>query len=257
MNIAACPGGNYPGFESQMFLIPGAGMTAGPSIDWYSANVVNLFVGANPDGTGSGTFQYKVNDPSDWTAALVVSKNCASGPVGTWSLTFNNNTNVTITAPDNTSTNFTIPASDASLFQDPLFVYVGTLPNNNANVGQSSTFSRVQVSGSAGSINDTFASLNPATWVLYAEDPPGVFITAPDAKYWVTWPFPDYGFTNLYASDNLAKQLGSSQWSSLPTAATGWISVGGAERLTVINQSTLNAAFGYAPTNCFFGLFHP
>jgi len=261
MNIAACPGPNYPGFESQMFLIPQLGMVAGPSVDWYSANVINLFVGANPDGTGSGTLQYKVNDPSDWTAALVVSKNCASGPVGTWSLTFNNNTNVTITAPDNTSTNFTIPASDAALFQDPLSVYVGTLPNNNANIGQSSTFSRVQVSGSAGSINDTFASLNPATWALYAEDPPGVFITASDAKYWVTWPLPDYGatngFTSLYASDNLANNPDISLWSSLPTAATGWISVGGAERLTIINQSTLNAAFGYAPTNCFFGLYHP
>ncbi|MGA3144304.1 MAG: hypothetical protein ABSF10_14960 [Verrucomicrobiota bacterium] len=257
MNIAACPGVNYPGFESQMFLIPGAGMVAGPSVDWYSANVVDFFVGENPDGTGAGTLQYKVNNPSSGNMALAVSIPCASGPVGNWILTFNNNTNVTITTPDNTSTNFTIPASDASLFQDPLSVYVGTLPNNNANVGQSSTFSRVQVSGSAGSINDTFASLNPATWVLYAEDPPGVFITAPDAKYWVTWPFPDYGFTNLYASDNLAKQLGSSQWSSLPTAATGWISVGGAERLTVINQSTLNTAFGHAPTNCFFGLFHP
>jgi len=257
MNIAACPGGNYPGFESQMFLIPQVGMVAGPSVDWYSTNVVDFFVGANADGTGSGTFQYKVNDPSDWTAALVVSQPCASGPVGKWSLTFNNDTNVTITAPDNTSTNFTIPASDASLFQDPLFVYVGTLPNNDANIGQSSTFSQVQVSGSAGSLNDTFASLNPATWALYAEDPPGVFITASDAKYWVTWPLPDYGFTNLSATDNLANNPDISLWSSLPTAATGWISVGAAERLTVINQSTLNAAFGYAPTNCFFGLSHP
>jgi hypothetical protein len=257
MNIAACPGGNYSGFESQMFLIPQLGMVAGPSIDWYSANVVDFFVGANPDGTGSGTLQYKVNDPSDWTAALVVSKNCASGPVGTWSLTFNNNTNVTITAPDNTSTNFTIPASNASLFQDPLFVYVGTLPNNNANIGQSSTFSRVQVSGAAGSINDTFASLNPGTWVLYAEDPPGVFITAPDAKYWVTWPTPDTGFTNLFATDNLKNSRASSQWLTLPTSATGWIPVGGSKRLTIINQSTLNTAFTYTPTNCFFGLFHP
>ena len=256
MTVASFPNTNYPGFESQMFLIPQVGMVPGASIDWYSTNVVDFFVGVNPDGTGAGTLQYKVNDPSDWTAALVVSKNCASGPLGKWSLTFNNNANVTITAPDNTSTNFTIPASNASLFRDPLFVYVGTLPNNNANIGQSSTFSQVQVSGSAGSLNDTFASLNPATWALYADDPPGVFITASDAKYWVTWPFPDYGFANLYATDNLAKNPQISQWSSLPAASTGWISVGGAERLTVVNQSTLNAAFGYAPTNCFLGLFH-
>ena len=259
MNIAACPGVNYPGFESQMFLIPGAGLVAGGSVDWYSANVVDFFVGENPDGTGSGTFQYKVNNPSSGNMALAVSIPCATGPLGPWSLTFSNNINVTITAPDHTSTNFTIPASDASLFQDPLFVYVGTLPNNNANIGQSSTFSQVQVSGSAGSINDTFASLNPATWALYAEDAPGVFVTTTDAKYWVTWPLPDYGatngFTSLYASDNLKTQLSSSH--SLPTADTGWINVGSATRLTIVKQSTLNTAFGYAPTNCFFGLFHP
>ena len=259
MNIAACPGVNYPGFESQMFLIPGAGLVAGGSVDWYSANVVDLFVGENPDGTGSGTFQYKVNNQSSGNMALAVSIPCATGPLGPWSLTFSNNINVTITAPDHTSTNFTIPASDASLFQDPLFVYVGTMPGGGGNIGQSSTFSQVQVSGSAGSINDTFASLNTNTWALYVEDAPGVFVTTTDAKYWVTWPLPDYGatngFTSLYASDNLKTQLSSSH--SLPTADTGWINVGSATRLTIVKQSTLNTAFGYAPTNCFFGLFHP
>jgi hypothetical protein len=185
-----------------------------------------------------------------------VVKTCATGPLGKWSLSFNHNTNVTITAPDNTSTNFTIPASDAAYFQDPLFVYVGSLPNNNANIGQSATFSRVQVSGAAGSLNETFATLDAGTWVKYAEDPAGVFITAPDAKFWVTWPLPDGGYTNLYATSNLTNKLGSSQWLPLPASATGWMNVGGAERLAIINQSTLTGAFGYAPTNCFFGLFH-
>lgn len=257
MSIASFPGRNYSGFESQLFLIPQAGLVAGPSIDWYSTNVVNFFVGVNPDGTGSGTLQYKINNPASWNTALVVNKTCASGPLGKWSLAFTHNTNVTITAPDLTSTNFSIPASDAAYFQDPLYFYVGTLPNNNGNIGQSSTFSRVQVSGSAGSINDTFSSLNPGTWTLYAEDPAGVFITSPDAKFWVTWPLPDGGFTNLYASDNLTRKLGNFEWASLLTADTGWMNVAGAQRLAIVNQSTLNAAFGHPPTNCFFGLFHP
>ena len=257
MTIASFPGANYSGFESQIFLIPQLGLVSGESVDWYSTNVVDFFVDENPNGTGMGTFQYKVNNPSSWNTALVVSETCASGPLGKWSLSFNNNTNVTITAPDNTTTNFTIPAGDAALFKDPLFVYVGVLPNNNANIGQSSTFSRFQVSGSAGSIDDSFASLNPATWVEYAENQPGVFITTSDAKYWVTWPLPDGGFTNLYAADNLKSSIANSGWLSLPSAATGWINVGGDERLTIVNQSTLNASFGYAPTNCFFELFHP
>jgi hypothetical protein len=240
-----------------MFLIPQLGLVSGPSVDWYSTNVVDFFVDENPDGTAMATFQYKVNTPSSWSPALVVSETCAKGPLGVWSLSFNNNTNVTLTAPDNTTTNFTIPAGDAALFKDPLYVYAGVLPNNNLNIGQSSTFSRVQVSGSAGSINDPFASLNPATWVKYAEDPAGVFITTADTKYWVTWPLPDLGFTNLYATDNLKNSIANSQWLSLPGAATGWISVGASKRLAVLSQSTLNASFGYTPTNCFFELFHP
>ena len=268
MTIAAAPGANYQSFASQMFLVPQLGMAGSAiddSIDWDSANVVDLSVSESPDHTATALFQYKVNNAGNWNAALGLGLSCASGPLGKWSLTFNNNTNVTITAPDNTTTNFTIPASNALLFQDPLFFYVGTQPNNNANIGQSSTFSQVQISGAAGSINDNFVSagtpgqpyvLDTTTWALNTADPQGVFITAPDAKCWVTWPLPDTGFTNLYATVNLNNKLGGSQWLSLPTSAIGWINVGGAQRLTIINQSSLNAAFSYTPTNCFFGLFH-
>ncbi len=269
MNIAAFPGADYPGFASQMFLVPQAGMTGSTiddNIDWDSGNVAALYVGENPDRTATWTFQYKVNQPGSWNTSLVVTNVCASGPLGTWSLAFNNNTNVTVTAPDNTSTNFTIPGSDASLFQDPLFFYVGDQPNDNANIGQSSTFSRVKITGSANSIDDDFVSagtpgqpyvLDAATWAKNTADPLGVFITAPDAKYWATWPTPDGGFTNIYATDNLTSQLGGSGWVSLPAASTGWLLVGGAERLAVINQSTLSAAFSHPPTNCFFGLYQP
>lgn len=268
MTIAAFPGPSYQRFASQMFLIPQGGMIGAPAdddIDWDSADVADLFVGVNPDKTATGTFQYKVNQSSSWNTSLVVTNHCLSGPLGKWSLTFNNNTNVTLTAPDNTSTNFTIPAGDASLFQDPLFLYIGDQPNVNANIGQSSTFSQVTVTGAAGSIDENFVSegtpgqpyVLPSTWADdSASDPLGIFITAPDAKYWITWPTPDGGFTNVYATDNLTNRMGNSQWKSLPGASTGWVLVGGVERLTVINQSTLNEAFGYQPANCFFGLWH-
>lgn len=256
MTIGSFPNPTYSGFEAQLFLIPQAGMVAGASIDWYSTNVVDFFVVANPDGTGSATFQYKVNAPGSWNSAMVKSQPCASGPLGTWSLTFDHNTSVTITAPDGTSTNFTIPAGDAAYFRDPLFIYAGTLPNANANIGQSSTFSRIQVLGSARSINDTFGTLDSSTWGLYAEDPAGVFLTTPDTRYWVTWPLPDTGFTALSATDKLANKPGSSQWLSLPASSTGWMNLGGSSRFVTVKQSALNSAFGYAPTNCFFGLFH-
>jgi hypothetical protein len=219
MTIAAAPGAAYPSFSSQMFLVPELGMPGSPiddSIDWDSANVVSLTVSVNPDHSATGQFQYKVNNAGNWNAALTLGFPCAAGPVGTWSLSFNNNTNVTLRAPDNTSTNFTIPASDAVLFADPLYFYVGTQPNNNANIGQSSTFGRVKISGAAGSIDDDFVSggtpgqpyvLNPNTWALNTADAKGVFITAPDAKYWVNWSLPDFGFTNLFVTDNLNHKL--------------------------------------------------
>jgi hypothetical protein len=268
MTIAAAPGAANPSFASQMFLVPQLGMGGSPidnSIDWNSANVVALAVSVNPDNSATGQFQYKINNAGNWNTALAFGFPCAAGPVGTWSLTFNHNTNVTLRAPDNTFTNFTIPASDAALFADPLYYYVGTQPNNNANIGQSSTFSRVQISGAAGSIDDNFVAagtpgqpylLDSNTWALNTADAKGVFITAPDAKYWVNWSQPDFGFTNLFVTDNLTHKLDSTQWLSLPTASTGWFDNGGGKRIAVVNQSALNAVFSYSPTNCFFGLFH-
>jgi len=83
-----------------------------------------------------------------------------------------------------------------------------------------------------------------------------VFVTAPDAQYWVTWPMPDGGFTNLYATLSLTNKLAKSQWVSLPSNATGWLNVAGVQRVTVVNKSTLTAAFSSVPANCFFSLFH-
>jgi hypothetical protein len=268
MTIAAAPGTEYPAFSSQMFLVPQLGMPGSPiddSIDWDSANVVSLAISVNPDHSATGQFQYKVNNAGNWNASLAFGFPCAAGPVGTWSLAFSNNTNVTLRAPDNTSTNFTIPARDAALFADPLYYYVGTQPNNNANIGQSATFSRVKISGAAGSIDDDFVSggkpgqaylLNPNTWTLNTADAKGVFITAPDTTYWLMWPLPDYGFTNVSVTDSLNSNLDISRWVSLSTTSTGWLDNGGGKRIAVMNQSTLNTAFSHTPTNCYFGLFH-
>jgi hypothetical protein len=264
MTIADFPDATHSGFEAMMYLIPESGMPGSPdsaSPDWDAAHVTYFTITANPDGTGNANFRYKVNDPGAEHFLSSTELPCGSGPLGTWSLAFNNKTNVTLIAPDNTKTNFTISEVDASNFQDPLIAYFGVRPTDAARVGQSATFSRIKISGAAASIDDDFVSqgtpyvLNPSTWVMRAPSPQGVFITAPDTKCWVTWPTPDTGFTNLYATDDLAKKLGGSQWLSLPTADTGWIQVGGAKRLTVVTQSTLDSAFGHAVTNAFLGLW--
>jgi hypothetical protein len=67
LTIAAFPAASYSQFADQLFLIPEAGMIGTPQdddIDWDSADVAALYVGANPDQTATGTFQYKVNQSS-------------------------------------------------------------------------------------------------------------------------------------------------------------------------------------------------
>ena len=264
INIAAFPGAAQSGFEAMMYLIPVTGMSSPDdgSVDWDSAHVAYFTITANADGTGRGNFRYKVNSANAETFQSWTDFNCASGPLGNWALTFNNNTNVTISAPDGTSTALVIPESDTANFQGDLIAYFGVRPTDTTRIGQSATFSRIKITGAAATLDDTFVSSGPpydldaATWVRKASSPQGIFVTAPDTKYWVTWPQPDAGFTNLYVTDNLNKKLGNAEWLSLPADTTGWLNVAGDRRLTVVRQSTLNTAFSYAPTNCFFGLFH-
>jgi len=269
MNIAAFPDASHVGFAAQMFLIPGSGINGSPfsdnSIDLRAANVAALIVTELTNHTALGSFQYKVNNPGNWNCVITKGLKCVAGPLGKWRLSFNSNTNITLTAPDNTSTNFTIAGSDAALFQDPLYFYVGTEPNRNANIGEYATFSAIQINGSARPLNDNFISSGTGgqtlalntNWVNVAANPKGISITAPDAMYRLTWPMPDPGFRNVYVSDNLTDNAESNQWLSVPTAATGWLDNGNGSRVAVIDQSALDAACGHTPTNCLFQLYQP
>jgi hypothetical protein len=265
MNITNFPGVAYSGYEAHMYLLNGLQYgQVDANVDYNAENGVYLIVYDNGDGSASGDFRYKVNNAGGGENFTTLTNGstdeyvyCAAGPLGKWSLTFNNNTNVTLTAPDGTTNGFSISGDDANIFQDPLYVYVGTRPNDNSRIGQSATFNQFTITGAAASINDHFTNLDLSTWLVSAADPNGIIVTTPDTKYWMTWPTPDAGFTNLFITDNLQKSIANSQWLALPTSATGWINVGGFERLNFINQSTLNTAFGYTPTNSFFGLYHP
>ena len=256
INVADFPGAAQSGFEAMMYLIPVTGMSNpdGGSVDWDSAHVAYFTITANADGTGRGNFRYKVNSAAGETFKSWTDFNTPASPLGTWSLSFSNNTNVTITAPDGTSTALNIPEADAAHFQGDLIAYFGVRPTDTARIGQSATFSRIKITGAAGSIDDTFGNLDSATWVRKASNGAGIFITPADAEYWVSWPQPDGGFANLYATDNLGNKM--NEWLSLPVEATGWLNVAGDRRLTVVKQSALNA-LPNASKNAFFGLFHP
>jgi hypothetical protein len=128
---------------------------------------------------------------------------CPTGPLGTWSLSFKNDTDITLTAPNGGSTNLVMPAESAALFgTGPVRPYFGNQPNSESRRGQFTTFSRIQITGVAVPIDDSFPGpdLNqdpanvPWQWQKQADDPNGVFVSSGTDVHWVKWTLPDTGF---------------------------------------------------------------
>ena len=282
------PGKAYNGYIAQMFLVPqyvGGDNTTNnivynptdSSIDWNSGSVIYFTVGQNNDGSATANWSYKTNEYSGqtmaqndapggqygtngWPAGHLASLNCATGPLGTWSVSFNNNTNVTITAPNNATTNFTIPVLAASIFQDPLYAYFGTQPNADNRRGQSATFSRIKIDGVQVPLDDTFLASGPpytldsATWTKSADSPSGIMVTPPDGKFLVSWTTPDPGYTNIWCTDTISKNLANGEWVDAGAPQADWI-INVDRRQALLTQSALDAALPGNTNRCFFGLW--
>jgi hypothetical protein len=217
VTIKEYPDAAHNGFQTHIFLAPESSMPYGPgdsSVDWNAGHVIFLQIGNNADGTGFGRFMYKTNQPGG--NSMLWNADPANGPVGTlatignptplgtWSVTIKNDTDITLTTPSGTSTNFAMPAEAAALFADPLFAYFGIQPNQLSNIGQSALLSRVQIAGVATPLDDNFAGvppepgsaprLDPNLWGLAAADASGVVLAPPDSVYWLKWPAPSLGF---------------------------------------------------------------
>ncbi len=217
MTLKSFPGTNYSGFQAHMFIAPTSGMPYGSgdtSIDWNASHLVFFQIAYNDNQEVVGRFMYKTNLPSGnsmfWNAdetngpvgTLAFLTN--STAIGTWSLTFNNNNQITMTAPGGVSTNFTMPADAAALFADPAVVYFGVQPNQIANIGQSAVFSRLQISGSDSTLDDSFTgdTLDTALWQFVAADQGGISVVPPTAAFQLSWGAPATGFT-VQASSTL------------------------------------------------------
>ncbi len=228
LSITSYPAGYYY-FQSEIFLVPNGGDNA--AVDYTAATVLALDIRNLPDGTATAAFRYKTNHVNAnaedfWPATLV----CSNGVLGTWSMTFLNDTNVTVTAPNGATTNFTIPPAAAMQFYNPLSAYFGNQQNGAANAGQASTFSRARITGVTQSpeIDETFPGpdLNPdpqnAKWRVVGEMPSCIFIVRPDHKWWVNWTLPDTGFT-LQGSPTLAagSWVTDLQWTNVVNTTLG------------------------------------
>jgi len=197
ITISEHPG--VAGFQTHLFLVPGAPANTDTSPDYSQPNVVFLDIQANANGTAFGSFRYKTNEPnanSFLYSGGTIAGIGAPSVLGTWSLTFNPGGDIALTSPSGATTNFTMPPEAVPLFAGPLSAYFGIQPNNPANIGLAATLGRVQISGVATPIDESFTTspLDPQTWQVNAQDPTGVIPVTPDALFWLNWTVPDVGY---------------------------------------------------------------
>jgi hypothetical protein len=248
LTVADYPDGAHSGFQSHIFLIPVMEGTNLPnwetSADYSEPDLIFLDIGNGANGGGFANFRYKVNQPQG--NAMVYNANPANGPVGTlanvgnptpngtWSITFNNDTNITLTAPSGATATATLPTEAAARFARPIHVYAGIQPNQPGNIGQSLTIKRVKISGTATPIDEDFSApgvIGGGTWNLSASDAAGVVRVPSDAALWLSWPLPDTGWVLQWAED-----LESNFWNDISFPGTANI---GGQRRTLILQSEL------------------
>jgi hypothetical protein len=206
-------GATYPGYQAHIFITTGPGNGSG--LDYADPNLIFLDIKENANGTANGVFRYKTNQPNGNAMVYGVGTlgSVASSTVlGTWSLTFNQDTNVTVRAPDGNTFVTNIPPDAANLFVEPLSVVFGGQPNNPANVGQVVVLSNASITneGAATSVvDDNFladTSLNTSIWTPLAAAANTVFVFPIDpGQKLIRWNLPDAGF-GLQTTTNLANR---------------------------------------------------
>jgi hypothetical protein len=197
-----------------------------------------VWVYDNGNGTANAEFDYWAAAANDYNGSSIQLATITSAKMaGTWSLTFNNNTNVTLTAADGTSTNFVMNPSDVTTyFASGVDVFYGESANGvSAAYGKGILVNNVQVTGTATPINDSFTGPLSSTWTVQAWDPSGVVVTTNSSKYWLNW---DYN-TSLGYVPILGTNLTAGTWANLNTAST--IACGPNVNRLLIDSSVLPA----------------
>jgi hypothetical protein len=262
---------HYPGPANPNFIM-GLSLTPDPVAsqiysdpDYSATNDIWVALQNNADGTVTAGIAYKTNQAVGNSqlfappTQLVPYNNETYGltvpsAIGTWSVTFNNNTSLTLTAPNGSSTNVTIPDYVAALYNGYVGTYLYSGPNGStANLGQYCTFSAYKITGVGTPVNENLTSgglVSPFLETIsqnyfytgnYTNHPPDqIFATSATNVYWLAWTLPDAGFSSV-ASPTLSNptwttlsgnifQNGSQHWlalapSQLPSAKTGFFAL--------------------------------
>lgn len=217
---------SQPSVSAQLFLISG-----NPAIPSYETapdyNETNVVIFSVQGGTSNSIaqFRYKVGEPN---ANLMLygdapytnapgsgSTNFGSGylgsvtnatPLGTWSVTFDQDTNITITAPNGSTSGFTIPGNDAAAFADGdgFVVMLGSQPNATSAIGSRVVYSSISESGNASPFTDNFENdltLNTNLWDVLAAGAASVFVVPTNIAYIFDWTVPDAGFAPIVGTN--------------------------------------------------------
>jgi hypothetical protein len=230
MTIAQYPdSAQYPGIQSHIFLSSDIANGAGAP-EWNSTNAIFFQVVNNANGSGFATFMIKTNAPGTdgrpgWgdPPQIFGTGNLATlgsaSVTGTWSITFTSDTDVTVTAPDNTFTNFSLPAEYPPYFQY-VFASFGIQQNNNAYGGQHVIFSHVGISAPY-NINDSFTAPVPDASFSLAGPQYGAQIVPPGSAWYAKWLLPASGF-DLELSPDLANWTQPASTNSWEFDVYGW-----------------------------------
>jgi hypothetical protein len=221
------------GCAAYLFFSPNPGfIPAAP--DW---NNTNCAVAVLQYGAGGATlqFQYKVdednqnamlsggheargyytNAPGSWdgvTPNYLETGNLGSVTnatvLGTWSIRFTSDTNVTLIAPDNSSSSLVIPPYNVGKLgptTNGFNLYLGFQANNLASLNEAAVYSRFKVTGVASAFDEDFlaqTTLDTNRWDnSVSGGPSGVRIIPAGSAYWMNWSLPDGGFAAESTAD--------------------------------------------------------
>jgi len=251
--IADFPGPGHAGFFTSVAITPDpVGTVTYADPDWSSTNALFVNIVAQANGSVRASISFKTNQPSnntqyDTTGRLVGGANSLAAPsaIGTWSLRFNSDTDMVLTAPNGAYTNASLPPDVASAYTGVSFVLMSGM-SSAANVGQSITYSALDITGVVTPVHEDFTSgaLSSPFMALMSQgylfpwnlNPPNQVWATPDAKYWLHHSLPDTGFTPV-SSPTLPGSLWD--WSDRGLGA-GFLN--GSERWNMVNSSNLPSA---------------
>jgi hypothetical protein len=271
-SFTICGYPNSVNCEAYLFLVPNpnpAYVENAP--DWNATNCAIAYLQGS-SSSATMHFQYKVNEssqqamysggteargsytnaPGSWdgvTTPWLESGNLgaitnSTGVLGTWTIRFTSDTNVTLIAPDLTTTTCVLPSYNAPYFTgDVNFrVYLGMQANNADAMNKAVVFSSFAITGVASPFSDNFLAdsvLDTNNWNNgSAGGPKGVFIMPSTTALLLPWTLPDGGYSSE-SSSNLTDAL---SWTSL----SGTIIPLYGEKMQLISNSDLpagNAAF--------------